>query len=691
MFKIDSYGSSPGNEFVDKDTLFGTPGTRLTADWLNSLQREIIAVLTAASMSPSKANDHQLVDAVNYLISLSAGGGGGGGSSYWIDAVANPGSLPAGKPTGSIGLSVSDLTLYRYSGSAWVIYLKPADYAPVSTAVTLSGTQTLTNKTLTAPVINAPTGIVKADVGLSLVENAAASGLYQPVSAALSALAAVGSVGLLRRTGSNTYDTEAFVSIAEGGTGQITASLAFAALSPMTTKGDLTGYSTTPARVPVGSPGKFLMADPAQGLGLRWADAPNPTLNYWDNGTFELSSAGAAIGGWTFYTGASATPSTSAVTTDGAPTITFLGTASAIRGNLSGILTKPASNCQGKGIYRDFTINNIDRSRAFILQFDYLTTLVASGDFKVYLWDQSNNVLLAVSTTDLDLGYGTLAAKCLTTLGVTYRLMIHCASAANVAAATVTIDSGSFGPEASGSGGLVSKEIAADLNPAVNNVSYNYGTLVAARTLTLPTGTSAFSIQVLGSADSTNTLSVAGVNGNTEVYRYANFNATYYRAAGSSVIGVARQAATLIAGGTLPGLYGGFIGDIVTGTTSVATNNSTSATTLTPTLSLPAGVWEIVYFDTSYRSALPASAQNSTATSRIQNTTDNTTVAVMNAYQYISNVSGDFEAMYVGSFYMSAVVTITSAKNFIGQGYLSAVQGSVTTRGAGKFYAKRIG
>ena len=34
-----------------------------------------------------------------------------------------------------------------------------------------TNTATLTNKTLTAPVINSPTGLVKADVGLSNVDN----------------------------------------------------------------------------------------------------------------------------------------------------------------------------------------------------------------------------------------------------------------------------------------------------------------------------------------------------------------------------------------------------------------------------------------------------------------------------------------------------------------------------------------
>ena len=42
------------------------------------------------------------------------------------------------------------------------------------------GIETLTNKTLTSPVINSPTGLVKADVGLSEVDNT--SDLLKPIS-----------------------------------------------------------------------------------------------------------------------------------------------------------------------------------------------------------------------------------------------------------------------------------------------------------------------------------------------------------------------------------------------------------------------------------------------------------------------------------------------------------------------------
>lgn len=64
------------------------------------------------------------------------------------------------------------------------------------------------------------------------------------------------------------------VPIVNGGTGQTTAPLAFGALSPLTTKGDLLGFSTSNVRVPVGSPGQFLTADPTQADGLSWAAAP---------------------------------------------------------------------------------------------------------------------------------------------------------------------------------------------------------------------------------------------------------------------------------------------------------------------------------------------------------------------------------------------------------------------------------
>lgn len=61
------------------------------------------------------------------------------------------------------------------------------------------------------------------------------------------------------------------VPISQGGTGQTTQTAGFDALSPMTTKGDLIGFSTNGVRVPVGLNGQVLTADSSQAAGVKWA------------------------------------------------------------------------------------------------------------------------------------------------------------------------------------------------------------------------------------------------------------------------------------------------------------------------------------------------------------------------------------------------------------------------------------
>ena len=42
--------------------------------------------------------------------------------------------------------------------------------------------------------------------------------------------------------------------------------------SPLTTKGDLLSFDTQDARLPVGTPGQILSANPTPGIGLEWID-----------------------------------------------------------------------------------------------------------------------------------------------------------------------------------------------------------------------------------------------------------------------------------------------------------------------------------------------------------------------------------------------------------------------------------
>jgi hypothetical protein len=82
--------------------------------------------------------------------------------------------------------------------------------------------------------------------------------------------------------------------IADGGTNATTAAGAIANLSPQTTKGDLLGFSTAPARIPVGSDGQILVADSSQTTGVRYTTLAQGAKNYVTYNNFENN----ATTGW---------------------------------------------------------------------------------------------------------------------------------------------------------------------------------------------------------------------------------------------------------------------------------------------------------------------------------------------------------------------------------------------------------
>lgn len=205
--------------------------------------------------------------------------------------------------------SVTSTELGYVSGVTSAIQTQINAKQDASTAVTLTGIQTLTNKTLTAPVINSPTGIVKGDVGLGNVDNTS------------DATKNAASVTLTNKTISGASNTITNVSltsgvtgtlpIGNGGTGQITKAAAFDALSPMTTGGDIIygGASGTGTRLANGSSGQLLQS---QGTTLApiWAtfvatviQAP-PTVQKFTSGsgtynkdyTFIITSGSATVG-----------------------------------------------------------------------------------------------------------------------------------------------------------------------------------------------------------------------------------------------------------------------------------------------------------------------------------------------------------------------------------------------------------
>ena len=75
--------------------------------------------------------------------------------------------------------------------------------------------------------------------------------------------------------------------------------------SPLTTKGDLFGYSTAPARLAVGSNGETIVADSSQASGLRYNPQnalANPVINggmdIWQRGTSVSTTAGYTADRW---------------------------------------------------------------------------------------------------------------------------------------------------------------------------------------------------------------------------------------------------------------------------------------------------------------------------------------------------------------------------------------------------------
>lgn len=72
MHRIDGEGATSDGKFTEGNPATGSVATTVTADWCNAIQEEIINVLAAAGITPTKADNTQLRQAIQSLIS---GGG----------------------------------------------------------------------------------------------------------------------------------------------------------------------------------------------------------------------------------------------------------------------------------------------------------------------------------------------------------------------------------------------------------------------------------------------------------------------------------------------------------------------------------------------------------------------------------------------------------------------------------------
>lgn len=186
------------------------------------------------------------------------------------------------------------------------------------------------------------------------------------------------------------------VSITNGGTGQSSATAAFDALAPTTTKGDLVAHNGTDnIRVPVGSNGQVLTADSAQSSGLSWT---SPLTNPMDSAGDLIvgGAAGAATkldsgttGQWLVAQGAASPTWTDTVTTPK----TIDGSTDAIQLTVQGHSTQTSNilvveksdgtdllqvtNTSGTNI-RGTTTNN-DAAAGFVGEYVQNQTTLAAG------------------------------------------------------------------------------------------------------------------------------------------------------------------------------------------------------------------------------------------------------------------------------------------------------------------------
>lgn len=114
------------------------------------------------------------------------------------------------------------------------------------------------------------------------------------------------------------------LAISKGGTGQTTAAAAFQALSPLTTKGDITVFSTAPTRLPIGSNDTLLVADSTQSRGMKWATLVATQIPSLDaakitSGQFAASRVAASVGNdqILFFNGSSIATSSNRLKFDG--------------------------------------------------------------------------------------------------------------------------------------------------------------------------------------------------------------------------------------------------------------------------------------------------------------------------------------------------------------------------------------
>lgn len=176
--------------------------------------------------------------------------------------VGNSGANGFAISSTAFGSGAADTFLTRVGAANWR-YGQADTAAPVAQSISMQGVVAGTTNTSGAnSTFNASQGTGTGTSGSFLFKTAAAgstgssqNALATQLTIGPSSVTIVGTLSASNLSGTNTGDQT------------------FASLSPLTTKGDVLGFSTVNARVPVGTDTFVLTADSTQTLGIKWAAA----------------------------------------------------------------------------------------------------------------------------------------------------------------------------------------------------------------------------------------------------------------------------------------------------------------------------------------------------------------------------------------------------------------------------------